>query len=60
MLVLLMGEIYKVCRRNYLRWHDTLHTKIHYDSFRHSSNVKVMASTIWETAKLILLMGGIH
>jgi hypothetical protein len=40
-----------------LRWHN-IHIKFHGDRFRHSSNIKVIASTIAEAVVLVLLMGG--
>jgi hypothetical protein len=51
----LMGGIYKVCHYNGIRWHD-----IHDKWFRHSNNIKVITSTIWKAAILILLTGGIY
>jgi hypothetical protein len=37
-----------------------MHTEIDDDRFRHSSNIKVITSEIWDTAVLVLLMGGIY
>jgi hypothetical protein len=42
-----------------LRWHD-IRTKFHDDWFRHSSNVKLITSVVWEAALLVLLMGRIY
>jgi hypothetical protein len=46
--------------RTALRWprHD-IRTKFHQNWFRHSGNIKVIISTIWEAAVLVLLMGRI-
>jgi hypothetical protein len=52
MLVLLMGRIYA-------RWHD-VHTKFHYDRFRHLSNITVITATIWEAVMLVSLIEGIY
>jgi hypothetical protein len=54
-----MGRIYEVCHLDGLRWHD-IHTRIHDNWFRHSSNIKVVTLTISEAALLVLLMGGIY
>jgi hypothetical protein len=59
MLVLLMEWIYKICRWIGLRWHD-INTKSHDDRFRHSSNIKGIASTIWGAVMLVRLMLGIY
>jgi hypothetical protein len=42
-----------------LRWSQLTctYTKFHEDRFRHSSNIKVTASTSWEVAWLVLLQG---
>jgi hypothetical protein len=58
-LKLLMREIYEVCRWDGFKWHDVC-TKFHLDRFRHSTNIKVITSTIWEAAMLVLLFGGIY
>jgi hypothetical protein len=54
-----MGVIYELHRWDSLRRHD-IHTKFHEDWFGHSGNIKVIASTIWEAAVLVLLMGAIY
>jgi hypothetical protein len=43
-------------------WHASgdISSKIHDDPLRHSSNVKVITSTILEAAVLVLLMGVIY
>jgi hypothetical protein len=53
MLLLLMGGIYGGYHSNGLRWHDICR-------FRHWHNIKVIASTIWEAAMLVLLKWGTH
>jgi hypothetical protein len=57
MLVLLMGGIYEVCCRDGLGW-IYKHTVFHDYPFRHSSNIKVIASTISKGAVLVLLIRG--
>jgi hypothetical protein len=59
MMVLLMGEFYGVRHRDGLRWHD-IRTKIHYDQFRHSTNITIITATIREGGVLVLLMGGTY
>jgi hypothetical protein len=60
MLVLLVWGILEVLLWDVLRWHDIYeYTEFHSDRFRHSSNVKVITSTIWEPAVFVLLSGGI-
>jgi hypothetical protein len=54
-----MGVIYEVSYWDGLKWHD-IHTKFHKDWFKHSSNIKVIISTISEASMLVLLMGGIY
>jgi hypothetical protein len=39
--------------------HD-IHTKFHYDWFRHSNNIKIINTTISKAAIPVLLMGGIY
>jgi hypothetical protein len=51
-----MEVIYEVHRWDGLRWHNVL-TKIHKYWLVHSGNIKVITSTIWESAVLVLLMG---
>jgi hypothetical protein len=41
------------------RWHD-IHSKFHDSQFRHSSNIKVITSTILESVALVLLKEGIY
>jgi hypothetical protein len=52
MLVLLIREIYEVCRWRAFRWHDKL-TKFRDDRFKHLSNI---TATISETWMLVLLI----
>jgi hypothetical protein len=59
MLVLLMGGIYEICCGDGLGW-NYKHIMFYNDQFRHSSNVKVIASTISEGAVLVLLIAGTH
>jgi uncharacterized membrane protein YvlD (DUF360 family) len=59
MSVLLMGAIYELHKWDGLRWHN-IHTKFHNDRFKHSSNIKGIASIIWEAIVLALLMSGIY
>jgi hypothetical protein len=54
-LVLLMGFIYEVHRRDGLRWHN-IRTTSHDERFRHSSNIKGIISTITEAMGLVLLI----
>jgi hypothetical protein len=42
-----------------LRWHE-IHIKIYDDRFKHSSNIKVIATTICKASVLVLLMGVVH
>jgi hypothetical protein len=58
-LVLLMGVIYEVHSWEGLRWSDTC-TMFHEDWFGDSGNIKVITSTIWEAAILILLTESIY
>jgi hypothetical protein len=51
--------IYEVSSRGALRWHD-IHVKFHEDWRGHSRNIKIITSKIWETAVLVILMGGIY
>jgi hypothetical protein len=51
--------IYEVSYGDGLKWHD-IHTKFYQIWFKHSSNIKVITSTISEAAMLVLLMGGIY
>jgi hypothetical protein len=37
-----------------------VHTKLHDDWFRHSSNINVITSAIWNAAVLEVLMGGMY
>jgi hypothetical protein len=43
----------------HIKWHD-IHTKFYKNWFGHSGNIKVVASTIWEAAVLVLLMWKIY
>jgi hypothetical protein len=52
MLVLLMVGIYEVRRWDGLRWHDIPTTFLN-DRSRYSSNIKVIAWTIWEDPELV-------
>jgi hypothetical protein len=52
---LLMGGVYETGRWEGLTWRET-HTKFYDDQLRRSSNIKVITSTFWETAVLVLLM----
>jgi hypothetical protein len=38
----------------------SIHTMFHDDRFRHLSNTKVITTTVWEPAVLVLLMGEIY
>jgi hypothetical protein len=58
MLVLLMGGIYNVRRRNRLKWHDIL-TRLHDDRFRHVSNITVTTAKVSEAVMFVLLIEGI-
>jgi hypothetical protein len=59
MLVLLMEEIYEVCRWNRLSWLD-IRTKFHDDRFRNLSNITTNTATIWEAVMLVLQIEGIY
>jgi hypothetical protein len=50
-----MGVVYEVRHYDVLRRYD-IHTKIHEDWFRHSGNIKVITSTTWKAAVLVLLI----
>jgi hypothetical protein len=54
-----MGLIYETHRWDGLRW-DDMHTKFHEDWLGHSSNIKVITSTVWEAVVLALLLRGIY
>jgi hypothetical protein len=54
-----MRVIYEAHRWDILKWHD-INTKFHEDCLWHSGNMKVIASTIWEAAVLVLLMARIY
>jgi hypothetical protein len=58
-LVLLVGVIYEVQRRDGVRWHD-IHTTFYEDCFGNVSNIKVITSTILEAAVLVSLTGRIY
>jgi hypothetical protein len=55
MSVLLMGLICEVHCWDGLGWQEK-HTKFHVGWFGHSGNIKVITSTIWEAAVLVLLL----
>jgi hypothetical protein len=54
-----MAVIYEVRRSDGLTWYE-IHTEFYDDRFGHSSNIQVIASTIWEAAVLVLLIGGVY
>jgi hypothetical protein len=54
-----MGAIYEVRCLDGLRRHD-VRTEFHEDWLGHSGNIKVITSTIWEAAVLVLLTGAIY
>jgi hypothetical protein len=54
-----MGMIHEVHNWDGFRWHD-IHTKFHEDWFRHSSNIKVITSTIQKAVALVLLRRRIY
>jgi hypothetical protein len=58
-LVLLMREIYEVRHWDGLRRHDT-HSKFLDGQFRHSSNINIITSTIWQASVLVLMMSEIY
>jgi hypothetical protein len=54
----IIDGICELPRRNGLGWHD-MHTKFYETRFRHSGNIKISTSNIWEAEVLVLLIGWI-
>lgn len=56
-LILQKRGIYEISRWTCVMWLG-FHIKIRAYRFRHSRNIKVIGSTVWEAAVLVLLKGG--